>query len=96
MTLPLFKLGLLVVRLQSLCCFGGTTCPNSSSLLSSEHHKVNLVHQFARLVVLFGMVRIILVKSHRFWFGFLTSRPSAAKSLRLSGCLITVGAIKLM
>lgn len=87
---------MLVVRLQILCCFCGTTCSISSVLLFSEHHKVILAHQFVRLLVLFGIVLIILVKSHRFWYRFLTSQPSAAKSLWLSGFLITVGAIKLM
>lgn len=91
----LFELGFMVVR-KILCCFCETTFYISYFLLFSEDHKLNLVYQFVRLVVLFGIVRIIQVKSLRFWYRFLTSRPSAAKSLWLSGCLITVGAIKLM
>lgn len=30
--IPLFKLGLMILRLQILCCFCGTTAPSFSSL----------------------------------------------------------------
>lgn len=88
----LFKEALLSVTLHILCCFW----PKQLRPVLSEPRGVNPVHQFVRLVVLFGTVLIILVESHRFWYRFLTRQTSAAKSLWLSGCLMTVGAMKLM
>lgn len=88
----LFIGALLSVTLHILCCLW----LKQLRPVFSEPRGVNPVHQFVRLVVLFGIVLIILVESHRFWYRFLTRQTSAAKSLWLSGCLMTVGDIKLM
>lgn len=63
---------------------------------SSNHHEVNSVHQFVRLVSLLGYVLVIFIKSPNFWYLFLTSQSLAPKSLRFSGYLMAVGIIKLM